>query len=127
MNDYDPDSLGAYIRSARERAKLSLRQVAAQVGVNYGYLARIESGERSKPSPDVLQKLADALAIDSAELFAFFGVKPALPEPKVYFRRAYGMSESEALEAAKIIENLRAHQREEQTEDNEQTMKGGNE
>lgn len=114
MDDHDTSSLGAYLRSAREQAGLSLRQVASLADVNYAYLARVESGEKKKPSADILQRLADALHIDSAELFAFFGVKSSLSEPKMYFRRAYGMSESEAAEAASIIENLRAHQREQQ-------------
>lgn len=128
MDDNDAASLGTYLRAARERAGLSLRQVALQAGIDYGYLSRIESGEKKKPSADILQGLADALSIDSAELFAFFGVKPSMPEPKVYFRQAYGMSEREAAEAAVIIENLRTHQREQQRKeggDDANTKQGG--
>jgi hypothetical protein len=72
-----------------------------------------------------LQRLADALKIDSGDLLAFLGVKPSVPEPRVYFRRAYGMSDSEAAEAEAIIANLRAHQHGQHTDENNQAEKGG--
>lgn len=105
----EADSLGAYLHTARTRAGLSLRQLATRAEVNYGYLARIENGERAKPAPDVLQRLADALAIDSAELFAFFGVKPGatLPPPRIYFRDKFGVDEAEADILVGLIEDYR--------------------
>jgi transcriptional regulator with XRE-family HTH domain len=107
-------SLGATIRAGRKAAGLTLRDCAKLVGVHYSYLARLESGEYDRPGPETLQRLAETLELDASELFAFIGVKPVLPEPKMFFRRAYGMSEAEAAEAADIIENLRIHQREQQ-------------
>lgn len=114
----DTGSLGAYLRTARTRAGLSLRQLASRASMNYGYLARIENGERAKPAPDVLQRLADALAIDSAELFAFFGIKPAatLPPPRIYFRDKFGVNEAEADILAGLIENYQTQKRRQQKE-----------
>jgi transcriptional regulator with XRE-family HTH domain len=111
-------SLGGYLRAARTRAGLSLRQLASRAEVNYGHLARIENGERAKPAPDVLQRLADALAIDSAELFAFLGIKPAatLPPPRIYFRDKFGVDEAEADILASLIENYRAQKKEDTKE-----------
>ena len=122
----EPTALGAYIRVVRERAGLSQRQLASLAGFHHSMLARLESGEvTEQPKPENLQRLADALKIDSADLLAFLGVKPSVPEPRVYFRRAYGMSEDEAAEAEAIIANLRAHQHGQHANDNHQAEKGG--
>jgi transcriptional regulator with XRE-family HTH domain len=122
--DDDTTELGRCIREAREAAHLSIRQAAELAGLHYSFWSRIESGDRRKIDPKDVQRIAEVLKIDSSELLEFIGVKPSLPEPVVYFRRAYGMNEHEATEAAEIIENLRAHQREQQNkkgENNENT------
>jgi transcriptional regulator with XRE-family HTH domain len=107
-----PVTLGAYIRAARERAELSQRELASLAGFHHSMLARLESDKVAEPKPDNLQRLADALKIDSAGLLAFVGVKLSVPEPKVFFRRAYGMNEDEAAEAERVIAELRTHMRE---------------
>lgn len=119
---HDTDSFGAHLRATRERAGLSLRELAARATMNYGYLARIESGERSKPAPDVLQRLADALEVDSADFFAFFGVKPAatLPPPRTYFRRKFGVGAQEADILASLIEDYQAKKKGEHSENTNQ-------
>lgn len=122
-------TLGNFIRIKREAAGLSLRQAAELAGLHYSFWSRIESGERKKITPEDLQRIAEALDTDASELLSFIGVKAVIPEPKVYFRQAYGMNDTEAAEAAAIIENLRAHQREQQTKeggDNANTNQGGN-
>jgi HTH-type transcriptional regulator, competence development regulator len=96
-------SLGEHIKTLREQAGYSQRQLAAQAGLHHSYLARLESGDNDKPAPDILQRIADVLEIDANELLAFIGIKPSLPEPRVYFRRAYGLSQAEAEEAARLI------------------------
>jgi transcriptional regulator with XRE-family HTH domain len=106
-----PTTLAGIIRAAREAAGLSVRQLAPLVGVHHSVLARIETGDIARPSPELLQNIADALEIDASELLAFVGVKANLPEPKIYFRKAYGMSEREAEEAEALIAELRAKRR----------------
>jgi len=96
-------SLADVIREAREAAGLSIRQLATLVGLDFSVLSRIEAGKVARPSPEVLQNLADVLELDAAELLAFIGVKMKLPEPRTYFRQAYGMTEREAEEAAALI------------------------
>jgi transcriptional regulator with XRE-family HTH domain len=103
----DPGTLGAYMRTAREQAGLSRGQLAAAIGVDPSYIARIESGERAKPAADVLQRIADALGIDSGDLLAFLGVRPNLPEPQVYFQAKYGMSAEEAKVITRLVEQFR--------------------
>jgi hypothetical protein len=59
----------------------------------------------------MLQNIAGALELDPNELLTFIGVEATLPEPKVYFRKAYGMTEHEAEEAEAVIAELRAKRR----------------
>jgi len=122
MND---TSLGAYIRAKREKTGLSVRQLAADSGLHYSYVSRIENGERSKVDPDDLQKLAKALNIDASKLLRFIGIKPTtvIPTPRAYFRRAYGITPTQASEAAErmeqIVRELRDHH------DNNKKSRGG--
>lgn len=69
--------LGATVRKYRERAGLSIRQLAATAEVNYAYLSRIENGIYTNPGADLLQRIAEALDIDPAKLLRFIGVKPS--------------------------------------------------
>jgi transcriptional regulator with XRE-family HTH domain len=110
MQDNHADSLGEYVRATRKRAGLSIRQLAARADINAGYLMRVETGERSKPSPDILRRLADALQIDPAELLTFFGITPTnrLPAPRAYFRRKLGVNAEEADVLARLIEDYQA-------------------
>ena len=56
----------------------------------------------------MVQRIAEALELDSSELLAFIGVKPSsvLPAPRMYFRRAYGMTDAEAQETAARIDDI---------------------
>jgi transcriptional regulator with XRE-family HTH domain len=94
----DGATLATVIRTHREAAGYSVRQLAAMVGIHHGYLARLETGDRGKPTADILQRLAEALEIDQDELLCFIGVK-TLPEPRAYYRRAYKLTETQAAEA----------------------------
>lgn len=104
--DNTTNQLGRYLRAHREDAGLTIRHLASIIGMNHGYLVRLESGEKTNPSADVLHKLADALELDPAELLAFIGITPSstLPPARVYFRKKYGLSEADARRAAQLIE-----------------------
>ena len=58
--------IGSFIRSQRELAQVSVRQLAEKSGVSNPYLSQVERGLR-KPSADVLNQIAKALR-GSAEL-----------------------------------------------------------
>jgi len=53
--------------------QISLRGIAAQVGIEPSYLSRIERGIEPPPSEATIAKLAKTLAIDSDELLALGG------------------------------------------------------
>src|SRR5262245_47153082 len=97
MNDPDLEALGLRVRTAREAADLSIRELAARVDTHPSFLARVEKGER-QPAAEWLQRLAEELHIDLIELLVYIGLKPSsiLPEPREYFLRKMGVSEDEA-------------------------------
>lgn len=59
----EPESPGAIIKSARQKADITMEKLAERVGITERYLCRIEN-EGQKPSYDVLIKLVRELAID---------------------------------------------------------------
>ncbi|GAA4609456.1 helix-turn-helix transcriptional regulator [Actinoallomurus liliacearum] len=66
-------SIGEYIREQRERAKVSLRQLAEATGVSNPYLSQIERGLR-KPSAEILQQIAKGLRISAEALYVQAGI-----------------------------------------------------
>ena len=67
--------LGAFIRTQRQMANLSLRQLAAMTEISNPYLSQIERG-LSEPSARVLKSIAEALNLSAEALFAQAGLMP---------------------------------------------------
>ncbi len=67
------NQLGDYLREQRTASRLSLRQLADQVGVSNPYLSQIERG-LCRPSAEVLQQLAKALRISAEQLYIRAGI-----------------------------------------------------
>ena len=67
------DALGAYIRSQRKLANLSLRQLAELTSLSNPYLSQIERGLH-QPSVRVLKLLSDALNVSAESLLAEAGL-----------------------------------------------------
>lgn len=66
-------SIGEYIRDQRQRAKISLRQLADVSGISNPYLSQIERGLR-KPSVEILQQIAKGLRISAEALYVQAGI-----------------------------------------------------
>lgn len=62
-------TIGTRLRDARESLGLSQEAVAARAGLNTSYLSQIERGKKA-PSMDVFVRLATAVNLTLAELFA---------------------------------------------------------
>lgn len=56
-------SFGEFVKSARLRLSLTQNDVAEKVGVNQGYISRVEVGER-EPTLTVALKLCEVLGLD---------------------------------------------------------------
>jgi transcriptional regulator with XRE-family HTH domain len=68
------DTLGGYLKRARMRAKLSIRQLEQQAGVPNATIRRLEKDEVQHPSPILLNALATALDLHMADLLDLLGV-----------------------------------------------------
>src|ERR1700742_3730323 len=65
--------IGSFIRSQREIAQVSVRQLAERAGVSNPYLSQVERGLR-KPSADVLNQIAKALRVSAEVLYVRAGI-----------------------------------------------------
>ena len=72
-------SVGEFIRTQREIARMSVRRLADLAGVSNPYLSQIERGLR-KPSAEILQQIAKALQISAETLYERAGfIDPDAP------------------------------------------------
>lgn len=61
---------GKELKKARESKGVSLRELAAQTGIDHAVIARIEGGKSNAVMTTIVD-LADALGVDPGELFRF--------------------------------------------------------
>ena len=88
--------VGDFIRSQRELANLSLRQLADVAKISNPYLSQIERGLH-KPSAAVLKNLAAALQISAETMYAQAGLLEETPERAA--RQGSGVEEAVRLDA----------------------------
>lgn len=68
---------GERLRELRRRHGLSQRDLAVQVGVDFTYLSKIETGDSEfMPSEDLILRLAQALNVDGNRLICLAGKIP---------------------------------------------------
>jgi transcriptional regulator with XRE-family HTH domain len=101
-------SLGQRLRKARECAGLSIRTLSTKVGVDPGYITRLESGQRKHPAVELLLKIAVATNTDSRELLEPLGIEPTsiLPSTRDFFRQKYGISTDDADILTNVVEYM---------------------
>ena len=71
------EALGAFIRQQRQRANLSLRQLAELTSLSNPYLSQIERGLH-QPSVRVLKAISEALNLSAETLLAEAGLIDAI-------------------------------------------------
>jgi transcriptional regulator with XRE-family HTH domain len=74
--------IGSFIRSQREAAQVSLRQLAQLAGVSNPYLSQIERGLRN-PSAEALAQIAKGLRVSSEVLYIRAGYLEQRPHSPV--------------------------------------------
>lgn len=79
------------IRQRRQQLRLSSRQLARISDMNDATVVRLERGDIAAPRPDKLSRLADALGLDLADVFAAanYVVPTELPSFQPYLRSKY--------------------------------------
>jgi transcriptional regulator with XRE-family HTH domain len=87
----DEPNFGHFLKSLREKQRMSLRDAERESGVSNAYIAQIEKGDRPPPKPEILKKLSRAYNVTVRELFLRAGY---LDEPEVT------ATEEERIEAA---------------------------
>lgn len=75
------EALGAFIRTQRQRANLSLRQLADLTSLSNPYLSQVERGLH-EPSVRVLKAISDALNVSAEVLLAEAGLVDAVTGEK---------------------------------------------
>jgi transcriptional regulator with XRE-family HTH domain len=102
-------SIGEYIRDQRQRAKVSLRQLAEATGVSNPYLSQIERGLR-KPSAEILQQIAKGLRISAEALYVQAGIlddREADTDVQAAIRADLGLTERQKQVLLDIYESFR--------------------
>jgi transcriptional regulator with XRE-family HTH domain len=105
----DLQQLGSLIKRERERAGLTVRELADAAGLVASTVSRLETGFIATPRPEHLQKLAQALGIDVEELYVTVGylTPGALPELRPYLRAKYGLTDELANRVEGFVEAVR--------------------
>ena len=83
------EALGAFIRTRRQLANLSLRQLADLTSLSNPYLSQVERGLH-EPSVRVLKAISDALNVSAETLLAQAGLVDAVAGEKAGGRARMG-------------------------------------
>jgi transcriptional regulator with XRE-family HTH domain len=75
-------SIGTVLRQARDVRELSAVDAARAAGISAAYLGKLENDAVKRPSPHVLHRLSEALAVPYTELMRLSGYRvPGEHEP----------------------------------------------
>ena len=83
--------LGTYLREARQAKGLSARQLGDLTEINDATIVRFENGSFNAPAPDKLARIAKALDLPVADVFAHaeYASSSDLPSFTPYLRTKY--------------------------------------
>jgi transcriptional regulator with XRE-family HTH domain len=100
MHQDQATELGRHLRARREQLGLSTRELAERAGTTHTTIVRIEQGGFEAPAPDKLSRIADALDVSLADVFALaeYAIPDELPSFRPYLRTKYRGLPTEAVE-----------------------------
>lgn len=108
-------TLGQFLRAAREEKQLSLRDVERDAGVSNAYLSQLESGRIKKPSPNILHKLTELYRVAYDVAMELAGYPTPKPSGRRRAANAFGrlgpVSPDEADQLAEYLAFLRRRKR----------------
>ena len=58
-----------YLKNARLKKGLSMREVSSRSGVSQPYISQLESGTHTTPKRNITKRLAEVLEVDEQEMF----------------------------------------------------------
>ena len=90
-------AFGARLRRLREAKKLTLQQVADEVGCTKAYIWELEMKDGQRPSAERVQALARVLGVTMEDIMGepIEQVPQASPEDVPFFREYAGMTDEE--------------------------------
>ena len=90
-------AFGARLRRLREAKKLTLQQVADEVGCTKAYIWELEMKDGQRPSAERVQALARVLGVTMGDIMGepIEQVPVAGPEDVAFFREYAGMTDEE--------------------------------
>lgn len=101
------NEFGRRIAESRRAKRLSVRELAKMIGMDFTRLSKIEHGDRPPPEPEYIARLAKALDLDAFELARlakisneFFEALATSPQARAYFARIDRQSQQERRESA---------------------------
>src|SRR5215510_7449070 len=86
------NNFGELLRYLRERAELSQRELALQVGYHYSYMSRIEKNERMPDSATLMARFVPALGLEDEPHWTERLLKLAASEEKTMAPRRSGQA-----------------------------------
>lgn len=91
MNPEQAKELGRQLRVRRDELGLSVRDLERLTDVDNGTIVRIEQGAFAAPAPDKLSRIAEALGLSLADVFALaeYSAPSELPSFTPYLRAKY--------------------------------------
>lgn len=100
MDQEQAQELGRRLREQRERLGLSTRELAERADTTHATIVRLEQGAFDAPAPDKLSRIADALGLGLADVYALadYSVPTELPSFRPYLRTKYRGLPAPALE-----------------------------
>lgn len=100
MDNEQARQLGKVLRQRREGRGLTTRALAQQAGINDATVVRFEQGAFASPAPDKLARIAAALGLRLADVYALadYAVPSDLPSFTPYLRTKYRQLPSEEVE-----------------------------
>jgi transcriptional regulator with XRE-family HTH domain len=111
MSQEQAKELGGMLRQRRQELRLSTRQLGAQVGIGQSTILRIEQGQFASPRPAKLARIARALGLSLADVYARAGylVPDELPSFEPYLSAKYrNLPKAAVTELARHFEELSA-------------------
>jgi|SRR3954447_26153496 len=85
------NALGKRLRARREELGLSIRDLERLTGIDNSLILRMEQGAIANPAPEKLSRVAEALGLDLADVYALAGYSAPrqLPAFTPYLRTKY--------------------------------------
>ncbi|MBR4101852.1 MAG: helix-turn-helix domain-containing protein [Oscillospiraceae bacterium] len=63
----DKIEFGRFITNQRQCHSMKSQELAEELGISVGYLSQLEHGQRTNPSPELLENLASVLHLNKQE------------------------------------------------------------